>query len=88
MVTVNDIVFAPNYMPGANNTAVAVGDNGSIRLIDLTSNTYETLASGTTEHLKKILTMDQSWIVIGNNDTVIQSVDKGVTLTPITESAE
>lgn len=71
--TLRDVIFA-------NSIYMAVGDSGLIRT-STNGYTWVTRTSGTTENLNGIMynADDATWIACGDNNTIITSIDNGIT---------
>jgi hypothetical protein len=71
--TLNDVYFA-------NSLFMAVGDNGIIRTSS-DGYAWTTQTSGTTQKLNGVMfnTDDSVWIVVGDNNVILQSSDDGIT---------
>ena len=71
--TLNDVHYA-------NGIFIAVGDTGTIKT-STDAFTWTSVTSGTTQHLNGVNynTDDNVWIVVGDNNVILQSTDNGTT---------
>ena len=77
LYTLNDVLYA-------NSIYIAVGNNGTIRTSS-DGYVWTTRTSGTVENLNGILynTNDSVWIIVGDNNVILQGTSNGITWTNI-----